>query len=327
MDPEVRKRLEWINLYQATKDAGLTCRKCGISRPTLRKWLRRYQEHGLPGLASKSRRPLHSPAAKVQVEQEAWILDLRKKHKLGVRRIQHEIERQHNFHLSLATIQKVLEKHNLSVIRNKRRKQEPKIYSKSLPGESVQIDTVKIGPGKYQYTAIDDYSRFVVAEIYSRRTAANTLDFLEFVLDAFPVPIQRIQTDRGGEFMADKVQLRLMELHIKFRPIKPGSPHLNGKVERVQRTMLTELYSMINLKSETLSDELGVWLMYYNYQRIHGSLGTSPMEKLCQHIYDTPLSDEAFDAFDPTKERFRDRNYKYDQMLAQLKSERPPPPY
>ena len=263
---------------------------------------------------------------KVQEQQESWILELRTDRKLGVRRIQHEIERQYHFHLSLATIQRVLKKHDLSIIRRKRRKQLSKTYTKSLPGECVQIDTIKISPGKYQYTAIDDFSRFVVAEIYPRRNAANTLDFLEFVLDAFPVSIQRIQTDRGSEFMADKVQFRLMELHIKFRPIKPGSPHLNGKVERVQRTMLTELYSLTNLKSETLSDEMGVWLMYYNYQRIHGSLGTPPVEKLCQRIHDAPTSDDVFDAFEPAKERFRDRNYEYDQMLAQLKSAEPSPP-
>ena len=42
-------------------------------------------------MASKSRRPLHSPAAKVQVEQEAWILDLRKKHKLSILFIAHDL--------------------------------------------------------------------------------------------------------------------------------------------------------------------------------------------------------------------------------------------
>ena len=57
MDAESRKRLEWVEFYQATKDAGLTCRKCGISRPTLRKWLKRYEEEGLSGLARRSRRP------------------------------------------------------------------------------------------------------------------------------------------------------------------------------------------------------------------------------------------------------------------------------
>jgi transposase len=74
MNPEIRKRLDWIELYHATKDAGLTCRKCGISRPTLLKWLNRYQDKGEAGLASQSRRPHHSPAAKVNEQQEAWIL-------------------------------------------------------------------------------------------------------------------------------------------------------------------------------------------------------------------------------------------------------------
>jgi hypothetical protein len=42
---------------------------------------------------------------------------------------------------------------------------------------------------------------------------------------------ERIQTDRGLEFFAEAVQRRLMEWGIKFRPTKPRSPHLNGKVD------------------------------------------------------------------------------------------------
>ena len=49
--------------------------------------------------------------------------------------------------------------------------------------------------------------------------------------------IQRIQCDRGHEFFAVKVQEKLMKYSIKFRPIKPRSPHLNGKVERSQQTL------------------------------------------------------------------------------------------
>ncbi|OGO65538.1 MAG: hypothetical protein A2Z45_10520 [Chloroflexi bacterium RBG_19FT_COMBO_55_16] len=73
--------------------------------------------------------------------------------------------------------------------------------------------------------------------------------------------------------------------------------------------MLTELYPRTNLKSEPLFDELSVWLMYYNYQRIHGSLGFTPVDKLCQRLYDAPTSDDVFDAIDPAKVRFRDREY------------------
>jgi len=57
MNWEEKKRLVWVKLYEQTKDAWLTCRRCGISRPTLRKWFRRYQEQSEAGLHSQSRRP------------------------------------------------------------------------------------------------------------------------------------------------------------------------------------------------------------------------------------------------------------------------------
>lgn len=62
-----------------------------------------------------------------------------------------------------------------------------------------------------------------------------------------PFPIQRIQTDRGREFFAEKVQKQLMIYGIKFRPNKPASPHLNGKVERSQKTDKSEFYPTIDL--------------------------------------------------------------------------------
>jgi len=50
-----------------------------------------------------------------------------------------------------------------------------------------------------------------------------------------------------------------MEYGIKFRPIRPASPHLNGKVERSQRTDLDEFYPTIDLKSSDLSQQLQEW--------------------------------------------------------------------
>jgi hypothetical protein len=73
------------------------------------------------------------------------------------------------------------------------------------------MDTCKIRKGFYQYTAIDDCTRFKVLALYPKRTAENTLIFLEKVVEEMPFPIQRIQTDRGLEFFALKVQKRLME--------------------------------------------------------------------------------------------------------------------
>ena len=49
MDQEVQKRLKWVKLYQEFGNAGTVCLRCGISRPILRRWLKRYEENGLEG--------------------------------------------------------------------------------------------------------------------------------------------------------------------------------------------------------------------------------------------------------------------------------------
>ncbi len=152
------------------------------------------------------------------------------------------------------------------------------------------MDVCKIASGLYQYTAIDDCTRYKVLELYKRRTASNTLDFLEQVMDRMPFPIQRIQTDRGQEFFAYEVQERIIEYGIKFRPIRPASPNLNGKVERSQRTDLDEFYSSMDIKSSNLKEELGYREHYYNWHRPHSSLGgKTPNEKYAELIYQTPL--------------------------------------
>jgi hypothetical protein len=50
-----------------------------------------------------------------------------------------------------------------------------------VPGDRVQLDTCKIRPGLWQFTAIDDCSRYLVAGLANRRSAAATLMFLDQV--------------------------------------------------------------------------------------------------------------------------------------------------
>jgi transposase InsO family protein len=268
--PEQKKRLGWIQLYQQIGNAGIVCRRCGISRPTLRQWLQRYESGGIEALKDRSRRPQRSPTREVSSDQEALILSLRRQRRLGARRIQRELHHLHETSLSLAMIHKILARNDERFLNPRRhyRKQVHR-YSCQLPGERVQMDVCKIGNHLYQYTAIDDCTRYKVIALYGRRSAENTLDFLEQVMDRMPFSIQRIQTDRGQEFFAYLVQERLMEWGIKFRPIKPGAPHLNGKVERPQRTDLDEFYSKADLKDPELQLRLAEWEFYYNWYRPH----------------------------------------------------------
>ena len=290
-----------------------------LSRPTLRKWLKRYQTHGLSGLESLSRRPLRSPNRKVFAKHEQWIMDFRKS-QLGARRIQSELLWRHEWKLSVSVIHKVLKRHQAAPLIRPRRKAHFKRYERPVPGDRVQMDTMKLKPGLYQYTAIDDCSRFLVAGLCSRRTAANTMHFLEKVMEEMSFPVQRIQTDRGGEFFAQKVQKRLMDWAIKFRPLKPRSPHLNGKVERVQKTALYEFYAMADLNDPQLQDRLDEWVFHYNWLRGHGSLkGKAPIDRITERSSQTPFSEEVEAMYDPSKERLQEANYYLDLQLQKVK--------
>jgi len=182
------------------------------------------------------------------------------------------------------------------------------------------MDVIKISNGKYQYTAVDDCTRYRVLGLFHRRTAENTIKFIEQVIEEMPFPIQRFQTDRGREFFAYAVQQFIMDCSIKFRPIKPGSPHLNGKVERSQQTDLQEFYSTADLAAIDIADELANWQHYYNWDRVHGALnGKTPMDKYFELSAKTPYWDEVDSAYELHKERFQDQNYAADLRLKKLK--------
>lgn len=115
-----------------------------------------------------------------------------------------------------------------------------------------------------------------------------------------------------------KVQLFLRNNCIKFRSNRPGAPHLNGKVERVQRTMRDELYSSL---SETLDygeilEEMGQLTQYYNYQRIHGSLSKSPIGKFTRLMANAFFCEDVNRAYDPTEERIHERIWRVDQAMS-----------
>jgi transposase len=140
-----KARLSWVILYAETNDAGLVCRRCGISRPTLRKWWRRYQADGEAGLSDHSRRPRKLAAQKVFAAEEALILSLRRTRRLGIKQLRNELIRQHDLPLSLDTIHRLLVKHGESVLKRPRRWLRGKRrYSRPIPGDRVQMDTCKI---------------------------------------------------------------------------------------------------------------------------------------------------------------------------------------
>lgn len=136
-------------------------------------------------------------------------------------------------------------------------KYAPKPYERmERPGQRIQVD-VKFVPsvclvseakGKrfYQYTAIDEYSRWRFVDAFEKHGSYSSASFLEHLTKAFPCPIECIQTDNEQEFTkcfsshggSDKptlFQVHLMEHGIKHKLIRPFTPRHDGKVERSHR--------------------------------------------------------------------------------------------
>ena len=78
-----------------------------------------------------------------------------------------------------------------------------RLFEKAEPGESVQVDVKYMriaGRWAFQYTALDDCTRFRVLRLYRRLHPGSSLAFLTELRRALPFPIKRVQSDHGQEF-------------------------------------------------------------------------------------------------------------------------------
>lgn len=292
LDPQCRLRLRWIQHYeQVTKKVAPTCRYFGISRGTFYLWYHRYMSLGVEGLKNKSSRP-HRIRRWLPKDVRETIIQLRLQRKYGPDRMSYYVKQKYNWFVSSQTIWRLYKEHGLNRLRYKKHWQRyPQQYSKELPGDRVQIDvkflekTAFAGKRYYQFTAIDDCTRFRVLRIYDHNTVKNAADFVDQVRRALPFAIRQIQTDNGSEF-SEAFSWHLDDLGIKHRKTKVCTPEENGKVERSHRTDNTEFYGITKFVSiQHCMKLLREWETEYNYKRPHMALdGKTPGEFLTQKL-------------------------------------------
>jgi transposase InsO family protein len=147
--------------------------------------------------------------------------------------------------VAVGTIQRIFRDLGLPRLRRtpKRVPRQMKLFEKAEPGESVQVDVkfVKIARRwAFQYTALDDCTRFRVLRLYRRHHQSSSLAFLGELCRALPFRIRKLQCDNGHEFPF-AFALAVQALGIRLRYIKPRRPQQNGKVERSHRIDQEEL--------------------------------------------------------------------------------------
>jgi transposase InsO family protein len=162
------------------------------------------------------------------------------------------------------------------------RPKKPEAYDGGkFPGERVQIDVKYIprsclyGERLYQYTLVDEYSRWCYREIHAEHNDHASKLFLRNVVKAAPFKIHMAQTDNGHEFTnalfgqkreeLTRFELALAELGIKYRRIRPGTPKHNGRVERQHGLDMWRFYKKQKLLSlEHAQEKIAVYNVWSN---------------------------------------------------------------
>ena len=162
--------------------------------------------------------------------------------------------------------------------KKRKRKRKPKPYQRAeYPGQKVQIDVkyvpsycVTNGEKYYQYTAVDECSRWTYREMYDEHSTFSSRSFMENLVRKAPFPIREVQTDNGTEFtnrllVKKSDHLTLFEEYLKengilYHRIQIATPRHNGKVERQHRIDEERFYS--NMRMYSLEDGLKQLAVY-----------------------------------------------------------------
>lgn len=255
-----------------------------VSRQYIYRWKNRY-DGTLRSLADKSHRPHHHPNQHTD-EELTLINNMRRRNPNTGLVVLWVRLRQRGYKRSISGLYRVLRRSGQMAVKLPNPKYIPKPYEQmQYPGQRGQID-VKFVPAAclageakeqkfYQYTFIDEYSRFRYLEAFEEHSSYSSAQFIKHVVQAFPYAIECIQTDNGAEFTnrllhssSKKKTLfenTLEQLGIRHKLIRPFTPRHNGKVERSHRKDNEEFYASHKFYSfEDFKKQLAVRQRQYN---------------------------------------------------------------
>ena len=194
--------IRYAEKYGVTKAAI----KYKTNRQYIYRWKRRF-DGSIESLRDRSRRP-HSHPNQHTAQEIQLIRNMRRRNPhTGLVTFWVKL-RQRGYTRSITGLYRFLKKQGMTAQKLPNPKYVAKPYEQMLyPGQRIQID-VKFVPsvclvgdaeGKkfYQYTAIDEYSRWRYVEAFEEHSTYSSSVFIEHLIRHFPMPIECVQTDNA----------------------------------------------------------------------------------------------------------------------------------
>lgn len=276
-----------------------------VSKRTLFRWQRKLEKTvgKLEGLNPGSTAPKKRNKRVVPIPLSDRIISLRTLHpRMGKEKI-HAILKRECYAGSVSTIGRIIadlkEKSLLSSPRKvalsgrtgrlivpgikpyRKKLRRPKGY------RVLEVDTVVRfvdGTKRYIVTGVDTEKRTAFAAAYTNHGSASASDFLTKCQAVLPDCPLAVQTDNGSEF-ALHFDRACEKMKLKRFHTYPRSPKMNAHVERFNRTLDEEFLkhhrALMRDDVKGFNDALIDWLLWYNGERPHHSLGLkSPFQAM-----------------------------------------------
>lgn len=295
LSQRARARLAMLDWHRAHgANVSRTARHFGFSRPTVYRWLGRYDRFRLETLEDHPSTPRRRRRPTWSTDELRAVCAIRERYpRWGKDKLVVVLARA-GIVLSTSMVGRILHRLRRSgdlrepVVRrvSVRGRRWPRPYAirrpadwtVERPGDLVELDTLDIRPlpGTVwkQFTARDRVSRWDTLELGRRATARAAAGVLDRLAERMPFAVRAISIDNGSEFMAE-FELACRARGIRLFVLPPRSPKLHGAVERANRTHAEEFYAVTDAEPDLAAFQAGLraWEDTYNRVRPHQALG------------------------------------------------------
>lgn len=273
-----------LRLVESAQQRGIkaTARLFATTVSTVRKWLRRFLQHGPSGLLELSRARSHQPH-KTPPTVEAQLLKLRNiLPTFGARRLKREFD----LPVGHSAIERIWREHGL--MKKRRRKYQRKqdlahikarwALFQQISADTKDLDDIPrywpqaqaLGLPVIQYTARDVRSGLLFWAFAQKRSASASAVFASRIqqhLHRYGVSLRDLvwQTDNGGEFKGDFPAALGDSQHVR---IPPAAHTFQSDVETVHRLEEDEFFDLESFSSrgEFLA-KVHTYQLYFNLVR------------------------------------------------------------
>ena len=265
------------------------CRRFNVSRKTGYKWLGRYEELGVEGLADLSRAPHEHPQA-VSAEIAERCLAVRWAHpSWGPVKVRAYLERRAagTCWPAASTIGVLFERAGLTVRRKFRRRSPPSsapfaqcggpndVWCIDFKGWFLTGDGTRCEP----LTLCDAHSRYLLrCQAMGRTDTAHAWPVLDAALREFGLP-KVLRSDNGPPFAStgaaglSQLAVKVIKAGVLPERIAPGKPQQNGRLERLHLTLLKDTADPPARSLRQQIERFRIFQRVYNEERPHEALG------------------------------------------------------